>query len=188
MPRERRSESPKQEQIHLSIRVERYKASVEAGINPDALAPEYSWDLDMDEPLYSFTTQIEVSGTVTYPEKRAGEAWEITIYDGRRLSHYLDATLKSIQMTDDRGAHRYRTYRGKDVPVFQPPKGMGHVGKVRGERAMRAWFYVSPRFLSDALVLLGQGRTLYLAARESKEGRTRRLQGLSIQTSDPAEE
>lgn len=188
MPRKSRSESTKQEYTHLSIRIERYEASIDAGINHDALAPEYAWDLDMDEPLYSFTAQIEVFGTVTYPEERAGEAWEITIYDGRRLRHYLDATLNSIHTVDDKGVHQYRTYRGKDVPVLRAPKGMGHVAKVRGEHALSAWLYASPQFLSDALVLLGQRRMLFMAAHESREGRTRRLQSLSIQTIDPAEE
>ncbi|MEZ0018231.1 hypothetical protein [Sinorhizobium fredii] len=186
MPKAKRK-SPVSEHTILTVRVESHEANLEAGISHDALSPEHAWDLDLDEPLYTFATQIEIRGTVIYPENRTGEAWELTIYDGRR-SHYLTATLKDTHVRDERGSPQYRTYRGKHIPVLKPPKGMGIVDKVRGKRAIRSWLYVSPRFLSDALALLGQGRTLYLAAHEVKDGRDRRLRSLRLQTSDPSDE
>jgi len=38
------------------------------------------------------------------------------------------------------------------------------------------------------LVLLSHGKDLFVAIHERKDGRTRRVQGMALQTGDPAEE
>jgi len=42
--------------------------------------------------------------------------------------------------------------------------------------------------VNDALVLLGQQATLFIALHERKAERTRWIQRISLQTTDPAEE
>jgi hypothetical protein len=46
----------------------------------------------------------------------------------------------------------------------------------------------APRFLNDALLLLGHGMNSFLAIHERKEKRSRWVQGVTLQTADPAEE
>ena len=51
-----------------------------------------------------------------------------------------------------------------------------------------AWVRVLPRLASDMLVLLTSGKELYLALTETTDERTRWVQRLSLQTTDPTEE
>ena len=190
MPRKKRRAAPKsaEEHTHLAVIVEHHKVSISSSINHAAYHPEYAYRLDLDDPLYRFTMHLEIAGTCTYPEKRAGDAYAVTLYGEDAPSMGINATLKSAQVVDEHYSPVYKSYRGRDVPVFDPPKGMGFLEKVRGEARWTAWLRAQPRFVSDALMLLGQGRSVYLAIRERKEKRTRWVQGLSIQTTDPAEE
>lgn len=84
-----------------------------------------------------------------------------------------------MQARDKYNAPQYRTYRGKQVPVYVPPKGMGMIDKVRGELRWTG---------SDLLILLGQGRPLFIGIDERKHERTRWLHSVSLQMTDPAQE
>lgn len=189
MPRkQRKAKKPEDEHTHLAVRVDRYDAHVSAGINHNAYQPQYAFDLDEDDPLYRFTTHLEIVGTCTYPEVRAGDEYLVTIYGEDAPSMGMDRTLKSIQARDEHHAPVYRTYRGKRVPVFIVPKGMGLLEKIRGQARWTAWLHAAPRFVSDALVVLAQRRQVYVAIHERREQRSRWVQSLSVQTTDPAEE
>ncbi len=59
------------------------------------------------------------------------------------------------------------------VRSFKFPPGMGLIDKIRGEPRWTPWLRVSPRFRSDALALLSNGRPLFLAKHERKTNRTR---------------
>jgi len=189
MPRtKKRQRKPKEEHTHLAIRVEQYEAHVEASVNHNVYAPQYAWDLDDDDALYQFTTQLTIKGISTYPEERADDEYELTIYGNDTRSRRLDATLKDAHARDEHGLPRYREYRGRQIPIYNPPSGLGLLDKVRGEPRWAAWLFVAPRFVSDALVLLGHGKKMFLAIHESKNKRTRWVQSLTLQTADPAEE
>ncbi|WP_027037099.1 hypothetical protein [Mesorhizobium ciceri] len=133
-------------------------------------------------------TRLTVAGIATYPEERAGETYEVTIYGDNLGSGDIRATVKDVQERDDRCAPKYLQYRGRQIPIYKPPPGMGLIDKIHGERRWTAWLRVSPRFTSDALALLGNGRALFLAIHERKTNRTRWVQSASLQTTDPAEE
>lgn len=75
MPRKSKR-PPKEEYTHLAIKVAHWEASVETRIEPEIYHPEYAWDLDDDAPLYRITTRLTLAGVATYPEGRAGEAYE----------------------------------------------------------------------------------------------------------------
>ncbi|MER8441392.1 hypothetical protein NKH36_34045 [Mesorhizobium sp. M1312] len=99
MPRRRKQEKkPDEEHTYLAIRVERCEASVEASINYNVYAPQYAWNLDDDDPLHQLRAQLIVTGVATYPEERAGDAYELTIYgdNSRRLSE----TVKDRRVTN----------------------------------------------------------------------------------------
>lgn len=189
MPRKTKSpKQPEDQHTHLAIRVERYDTSVEAAINYNAYTPQSAWQSDDDDPLYRFTTRLTVAGISTYPEDRAGDTYEITIYSDNLSSGGIRATLKDVQERDDHGSPKYRQYRGRQIPIYKPPPGMGLIDKIRGDRRWTAWLRASPRFTSDALSLLGNERSLFLAIHERKTNRTRWVQSASLQTTNPAEE
>ncbi|RUX42924.1 hypothetical protein EOA33_30635 [Mesorhizobium sp. M4A.F.Ca.ET.050.02.1.1] len=189
MPRKmKRRKQTVEEHTHLGIRVEHYEASVEAAVNYNVYSPQSAWNSDDDDPLYRFTTRLIVAGISTYPEERAGDRYEVTIYGDNLGSGDVRATLKDVQERDEYGSPKYRSYRGRQIPIYNPPSGMGLIDKIRGEPRWTAWLRVSPRFTSDALALFGNGRSLFLAIHERKRDRARWVQSVSLQTTDPAEE
>lgn len=190
MPRRtKRRKRPEEEHTHLAIRVEHCEASVEAAINYNVYSPQSAWNANDDDPLHRFTTRLTVAGKSTYPDERAGDTYEVTIYgDNPGSGDVRAATLRDVQARDEHGSPKYRQYRGRQIPIYDPPPGMGLIDKIRGEPRWTAWLRVSPRFATDALALLTIGRSLFLAIHERKKGRARWVQSVSLQTNDPAEE
>lgn len=184
----KRQNKSDEEHSHVIIRLEHYDASVDARVNHYAYAPQYAWNLDDDDPLYEFTNRIVLTGKSTYPPERQGHYYELTIYGTESRSHRLNAKLKDIQARDKYGSPQYRKYRGNQIPIYQPPNGLGLVDKVRGEKRWTAWLFVAPRFVNDLLVLLSQQRSLFLSLHERKIDRSRWVQDMTLQTSDPTEE
>jgi hypothetical protein len=189
MPRRSKHQGkPEVEHAHIAIRVEDYDAHVAAAVNHTVYAPQYAWDLNDDDPLYTFTAHLRITGVSVYPEERAGDAYELTVYGDDGPSRRLNATLKDAQARDKHGSPQYRVYRGKEIPVYSPPKGMGLIDKVRGEKRWTAWLHALPRFVNDALTLLAHKEDLFLVIHERKVERTRWVQGVTLQTSDPRQE
>lgn len=181
MPRRRKRQRKREEEhTHLAIRVERYEARVEASVNHHVFAPEYAWNLDDEDPVYEFTSHLTIEGTSTYPEERAGDGYELTIYGDDAPSRRLNLRLKDVQARDKHGVRQYRLYRGREIPVFDHPSGLGLLNKIRGERRWTAWAHVAPHFVNDALSLLGCEKNLFLAINERKKDRTRWLQSVGL--------
>lgn len=187
MPRKRKHQ-PEEEHTHLAIKVEHCEASVETRIEPGVYQPQYAWDLDDDAPLHRNTIHLTLVGVATYPEGRAGEAYELTIYGSNSGSRRSEKTIKDLQARDEHGSLKFRSYRGRQIPIYNHPSGMGLIDKVRGEPRFTAWLRVSPPFASDALALMNSGRSLFLAIHERRSKRSRWIQGMSLQTTDPANE
>jgi hypothetical protein len=177
-----------EEHTHIAIRVERYDADITASVNHSVHAAQYAWNLNDDDPVYEFTNQLRITGTATYPPLRAGNAYLLTLYGTAAPSHHLDAKLKDVQARDEHGSPQYRKYRGREIPVFVAPKGLGLLDKVRGETSWTGWIIATPRLVTDALVLLGKQETLFVALHERKIDRARWIQRVSLQTKDPSEE
>ncbi|TPI51691.1 MULTISPECIES: hypothetical protein [unclassified Mesorhizobium] len=189
MPRKRkRQKRQEDDHTYLAIRVERYEASVEGAVNCNVYTPQSAWGSDDDDPLYRFATRLTVAGISIYPEERAGDIYEVTVYGDNLGSGDIGATLGDAQERDRYGAPRYRQYRGRQIPIYTPPPGMGLIAKIRGERCWTVWLRVSSCFTSDALALLRNGRSLFLAIHERKTNRSRWVQSVSLQTTNPAEE
>ena len=151
-------------------------------------SPQYAWRETKRQPLYEFETHVEIEAICTYPDERAGDAYELTMYSEDDPESEIYWKLGDVQVVDEHRVPQYRKYRGKQIPVYAPPRGMGTLDKVRGERRWRAAIWVRPRFTNDVLVLLGHGKQLYLSIHERKLERQRWVQGITVQTTDPAEE
>lgn len=187
MPRKRSRKVENDEHTHLTLRVESYDASATAGINFHVFNPQL--DPDDRDPLYEFNIHITVRAKSTYPDNRAGDTYELSIYSNDAPSAWITATLKDARAREDKyGSPKYREYRGKRIPVYSPPKGLVHLDKIRGEQRWTLWLPVPSRFASDLLTLLGYNRPLFVAVHEKKEGRSRWIQSVSLQTTDPTEE
>jgi hypothetical protein len=171
---------------NLVIKVETYEASVSAGVNHLAYEPQYGWHSDGEEPVYELHNRVVLSGTAIAPEKRAGDRYEITLYGSSGPD--LDARLKDLAELDAHGSPRYRTYRGREVPVYKPPFGLGVLNKVRGEPAWTTHLFVKPVLVDRWLALLGTTKNLFIELHECKVGRDRWVRSIGLQTTDPMEE
>jgi hypothetical protein len=172
----------------LAIRVERYEAEADASINHEIYYPQHAINLDDHDLVFRFIRRIVIFGRATYPEGRAGDAYELTIYGDDAPSRYLQATLEDFQARDEHRTSQYRTYRGREIPVYRTPNGLGLLQKERGEPRWTAWINVLSRLVNDMLTLLGSSRLLYIALQERRRGRDRWVKSISLQTNDPAGE
>jgi len=176
---------PKPEYTYLTIELIDYRARVDASINYEVRDPHHFRD---EAKIYEFSNFFEIEGISTYPEERKGEKFQITIHGSDTRHRDLDLTLKDCHVRDERGTRIYRKVRGKGVPVYDIPKGIGHVQRQRETKVWIGWVWVPQRTVSDMLVLLSNVRPLYLALHELRVGRTRWIVDLTLQTSNPEEE
>lgn len=187
-PKRTRQRRLRDEDTFLGLRVERYEASVDASVNHYLYSPKYARDFDDRDPVYKFTSYLRITATSIYPEERANHTYELTLYANDAPSRGLNLTLRDVQARDKHGSPQYRQYRGKQIPIYAPPKGVGSLNKIKGEPRWTVALFVPLHFASDMLTLLGHQRTLFVALHERKDGRDRWVQGMALQTTDPAEE
>lgn len=164
------------------------KVRAEAALNHNARNAEYAFRDTENEPLYHFLAHLEIAATCTYLDERAGDTFDLTIYGEDHPDSDVFWKLKDVQVIGEYHAPQYREYRGERVPVYDPPKGMGTLDRERGRSHWRGAIWAQPRFLSDALTLLGQCRLLFMEIVERKIERRRWIQGITLQSTDPAEE
>jgi hypothetical protein len=188
MARKRKNAAPESVITRLCVRMEASEVRVEAGVNIDARHPKYALSFNDEDPVYTYVTRLTFKGVVTSPPDRAGDRYQIAVSGDEAPSRRVSPTLKQLQDRDEFGSPRYRDYRGGSIPVYRKIPGLGLLDRVRGEAAWSGWANVSARLVSDMLALLNSGRTLYLAIEERREGRTRWIDGVGLQTTDPAED
>jgi hypothetical protein len=179
---------PVEQYTHFVLRVDRYEVRAHAGINRHAHNPQYAWRDTEDEPLYEFEIDLEVGGACTHPESRAGDRCTLTIYCDNSPQSDIYRKLKDVQLVDDHYSRQYREYRGKRLPIYVPPRGMGTMDKSRGEAHWHGTIWAQPQFCTGLSILLGQGKPLFMEIVEQKIERQRWIQRVALQTSDPVNE
>jgi len=187
MVRAGRGKDAREQYASVAVRVQGWEASTDASINYAVYAP-HAWDSIDNSPLYAFKIYVTITGVCLSPAERAGDSYELTMYGEYSQPSRLDATLKEAQQRDKFGSPRYRTYRGKQIPVYDPPKGLATIKKVRGQTRWTSWLPVQPHFANDLLTLLGHQRPLFISIVEREEGRVHWIQGFSVQTAAPEED
>jgi hypothetical protein len=170
---------------HLAIQVEGFEADVEARLHIDLITsrPAYATD---EDPVFPASTRLKIRGHATYPEGRAAEAYEITLWGNS--SGRTPMTLKEIHVHDEHHVPMYRKYRGEDFPVYRVPSGLSTLERRREDKVWQAWINHEPRLVSDMLLLMKLERPLFLAIHEMKVERRRWIRSISLQTTDPAQE
>jgi len=169
----------------LALRLQQYSAHVDASINSELHMPAFRYE---GTKIYSFDSRLELGATAYWPEDRAGEEFAFTIYGLSPHDERLQQTLRDCQERDEKGGLRFRKVRGELRPVYDAPEGIGILDKVRGTLNWTGAAWVSPSTVSDMLALLPAIDPLYVFLHEVKIGRNRWIKGITLQTSDPAEE
>ena len=173
---------------HLCIRLDAYEANVSAQVHYHAYSPEYAWRDESDELLFRYDNKVVLTGVCIEPNDRTRDTYELKVYGDNSNAHGHDVTLRDIHATEGKyGVHQYRTYRGREVPVYQPPEGLALLSKVRGERLWTAALFAPTRFVAELMALLSHEMQLYVELHECKEGRDRWLRGVSLRTHNPAD-
>jgi hypothetical protein len=171
------------EYVSLAIRVSKFDVAVGASINVHLRTTvPYSWD-DSD-PVVAPEFRLVIAGTSTYPDNRANDSYEITVY-GERLARE-QRTFEQIRVRDKYNVPVYRKYRGQDYPVFNVPPGIATVERLRGSREWRAALFVEANIAGRMLAVLSLGREVYASIDERNIDRQRWIRGFSLQTTDPA--
>jgi len=183
MPRRKKTRA--EEYTFLALKLSGFDAAINASINYEVRDPRHYQD---DAKVYTFGSQLDIEGVSTYPEERAGETYCLTVYGSEPCHDRFTLTLADCHVRDDHGVPMYRKVRGKEVPVYDVPKGIGHLERQRGTRTWVGWLWVLPQTVNDMLTLLPQVRPLYVDIHELRIGRQRWIVGLTLQTTDPAEE
>jgi len=174
----------KEEYDFLSIKISNYRAYVDAGINHEVRVKKYQYD---DAKIYEFSSHVIISGICNWPEEREGDEYEFTVYGSNKD---FDITLKECHVFGKDGMRQYKKIRGKEVPVYDIPKGLGTIDKVRGVDLWDGNIWVTPQTASSMQGLLSSSSidSLYVFVHERKIERNRWVVGFTLQTSDPSNE
>lgn len=173
-----------EEQTELIVKVDKYDVCIDASMNLNLNIdrPIFTRDTDL---AYQFVTTLNISGVITSSSNRNGDKLELMINGTEIHSGQFSATLSDFQFRDEHNVPQYRTYRGERYPIYKPPPGIAVLEKKRGEKAWSAWVWVSPRLVSDMLVLLTAKNELYCIIQEHKKDRKRWIQSMSLQMNAP---
>ena len=187
MPKRKRRAKTQPTYTLLAIRVDRYDVETAVTVNHYLEQPQYAFrERPDDYPVFEYTTRLTIAGISTYPDERANENYALVLHGDDAPSTNVHLKLSDVHEMDEYRTPRYRTFRGREIPVFRSIPGLGLLNKAGSE--WNAWVTVAPRLVADMLVLLGTGRQLYLSVDERKEQRVRWIRRLSLQTTDPAAE
>ncbi len=170
----------------LGAKVTGFSAHVDASINHEVRDPRRYVD---DAKVYQFDSYLDIEGTSTYPDDRAGDPYHITVYGSEPYSGNFSSTLADFHVRDKDGSPKYRKVRGKEIPVYNVPEGIGSLERQKGTQAWCGRVWVRSQTVTDMLVLLSSHTSpLFIAIHEHKMGRNCWIVGLTLQTTDPAEE
>ena len=180
----RRKSSPSEYSINHA-ELTGYSASIGASINHKVREPRY---YEEEAKVYDFGSHLELEGFFIEPEERAKDEFQLTVYGSDSGHCDFELTLADCQVRDDNGMLKYRKARGKEVPVYDVPKGIGYIKRQRGTRAWSGCVWVKQRTVTDMLTLLPNVQPLFLEFHERHIGRTRWIAGLTLVTKNPEDE
>ncbi len=135
-----------------------------------------------------FDSNLEIAGICTYPEERLGQRFSITVRGNQPDQGDLNVRLQEFHVNDKNGDPKYRKLRGYDRPVYDVPKRVGLLEKVRGENSWHGWICVPEITVAVMLTLLERRRPVFVEMHERRVERNRWINGVTLQTADPAYE
>ena len=146
-----RAKKPVEEYSFISLKIQNHTARVGASINHRAKDKRYQHD---DLRIFEFGSSLEIAGICTYPEDRLWERFFITVYGNQPDTGDLNSRLHEFRAKDKNGDPKYRKLRGCYQPVYEIPKGIGLLQKVRGENSWSGCVWVPNNTVAMMLTLL----------------------------------
>lgn len=128
-----------------------------------------------------------ISGICTEPEDRAGHRWDITLY-GMPDIQRNNPRIKDLHERDEHGSPKYRKVRGREEPVYAPAPPLAYIDKIRVEDRWTISIFVALWMVTDSLIILASPKPVYISIHEIKENRKRRVNSLTVQTTNPDDE
>lgn len=182
----RNNDEPKSE--YLTLRVTKHEIRVDSAVNFCVYMPHWFDRYTGNDPLYEFESELIIHAVPVYPKVRTGDTYELKVRGRALRAGEQELTLKDIQLRDKDGSPAFRSYRGKQIPVYERPKGLGLFEKVRGESFWTAYLSAPPRTVSDMLSLLERRSELYVDLRLEWHDRKRWIRRYSLQTAAPSDD
>ena len=170
---------------HLALKLTDHSVSVGAGINHAVNDPKLRHD---ETTVFSFSTSFDFMAVATWPKDRLEQQFTLSVYGDHPDLEQFSQVLGDRHTRAENGEPEYRKLRGKLVPTYDLPKGIGYLQKDRGRQSWRGAAWIAPYVVTDMLILLTGNRPLYLSLHELRVSRQRWIVGLTLQTVDPAEE
>ena len=100
--------------------------------------------------------------------------------------HKFDTKLRDVHVREEDGSPKYQKVKGQLLPVYNLPAGLGLLQRKRGPINWDGWIWAPEPMITQMLVLLGTVRPIFLHVQEHKLDRTRWIEGLTLQTTDPS--
>jgi len=143
---------------------------------------------ESDAKVYSFTSSIELEGFYIYSDDRDNEEIQLTVYGTDEGPYDFDTVLADCHVRDENGTYKFRRVKGQEIPVYDIPKGIGHIERMRGKKIWSGFAWVNQQTVTNMLTLLPTVSSLYLSMHERKIDRNRYIVGLTLDTKNPDEE
>lgn len=170
----------------ICLEITSYHAAVDSGVNGEVHDKRVA---DRSTKVFRFDTRIEIEARCTYPEENVGMTYRLSIYSGSRGEEKLAAKMGDYQVIDDKWQPVYKKTSKGLTPVYDLPKGIGHLERGHGKYAWIGWAALPHQTVTDMLTLLPHVRPLYISFYQFPAGKKfYDINHLSLQTNDPAEE
>lgn len=184
MSKKTSKKTSKEEHEFITVEVTKYSASVNSSLNYELANLD---KCDTDAKVYIYETNLEIEGCCTYPDKLKNLTFFITLFGTDRKYDDLFLKLKDFHAIDDKWNRVYKKVKGKEVPVYDLPDGIGYIEKRRGTNIWAGAAWVLPRTVTDMLTLLPHVRPLYLEIHALKKDRFYKMRSLYLQTNNPVD-
>ena len=185
MAAKRKSAPIKAEYSFICAKIKDYSVRVSGAINHEIHDRRYAHP---ESRVFLHETDLELRGTISYPEDRAGDDIDISIWGHELQDGHFSATLDQFHVRDAAGLPKYRKRGDRSDPVYEPPESVGFIERRRGTRTWSGAVYIPPAIVSDMLTLLTGSGPLFLTINELKTGRRHKIRSITLQNKDPEEE
>jgi hypothetical protein len=169
----------------VAVKINAFDIDIGSSLNHEVKDLRYA---PKDTKLLSFNSKVAMEGVVTYPEERIGQQYKMEVHGGDWYYQKYDLTLDDCRVCDEHGVTQYRKHKGRIDPVYDVPKGIGHLERIRGANTWIGWLWVPPNVITHILSVLPLERPKYLSIHEHIVGRHRFINRLGVQAVDPATE
>ena len=167
------------------IKVDSFQARIGASINYEVRDKHHYRD---DAMVHDFSSALEIEGEEVYSDDDSRMKYEFTVYGSEPSHQPFSLTLDDCHVRDEDSTRQYRKVRGRQEPIYDVPKGIGHLERQRGKNAWLGWLWVNPETVSQMLSLMPHVKPLYIEVHRLKIDRQYWIVGFTLQSNDPSEE